>query len=145
MTPEVARWATQLPLSGDMIKHANFVLKLKKYILKITQNNSGKQEMIRATQFSTMGGPVGDPWIRAYPQHCVGPRWVPCWPHKPCYQRTLLTLRPVDQQGTSIYWTDHNTVNTNDMNHIHFITQCVLIHLIKSLCLIPWIVYIKTF
>ena len=26
--------------------------------------------MIRATQFSTMGAPVGDPWIRAYPQHC---------------------------------------------------------------------------
>ena len=27
--------------------------------------------MIRATQFSTMGGPVGDPWLRAYPQHCI--------------------------------------------------------------------------
>ena len=32
--------------------------------------NSGKPEMIRATQFSIMGGPVGDPWISAYPHHC---------------------------------------------------------------------------
>ena len=25
--------------------------------------------MIQATQFSTMRGPVGDPWIGVYPQH----------------------------------------------------------------------------
>ena len=35
----------------------------------MNQNNSGNQEMILAAQFSTMGGPVGDPWILAYPQH----------------------------------------------------------------------------
>ena len=27
--------------------------------------------MILATQFSSMGGLVGDPWIWAYPQHCI--------------------------------------------------------------------------
>ena len=27
----------------------------------------GDQETIRVTQFSAMGGPVGDPWIWAYP------------------------------------------------------------------------------
>ena len=34
------------------------------------------QEMIQATEFSTMGGPLGDPWIWAYPQHCIAdPLW----------------------------------------------------------------------
>ena len=41
----------------------------KQNLLKISKKNSGNQEMIWATQFSTMGGPVGDPWICAYPQH----------------------------------------------------------------------------
>ena len=32
--------------------------------------------MIQATHFSTMGGPVGDPLIWAYPQHCIAdPLW----------------------------------------------------------------------
>ena len=75
MTTKVARWATQVPLGGNMIngKHANFVLITNKqiFILKISQNNSGDQELIWANQFSTMGGPVGDPWIWTYPQHCL--------------------------------------------------------------------------
>ena len=33
--------------------------------------NSGNQEMNWATQFFTKGGPVGDPWIWACPQHCI--------------------------------------------------------------------------
>ena len=45
-------------------KHVNFVLITEKqYLLQISPNNSGNQEIIWATQFSTMGGPVGDPWI----------------------------------------------------------------------------------
>ena len=32
--------------------------------------------MIRATQFSSMGGPVGDPWIWVYPQHW---QWAKSW------------------------------------------------------------------
>ena len=39
--------------------------------LKTSQNNLGNQEMIWATQFFTMDGPVGNPWIWAYPQHCI--------------------------------------------------------------------------
>ena len=47
-------------------KHANFVLITKnKFLLKISPNKSGNQEMIWATQFFTMGGVVGDPWIWA--------------------------------------------------------------------------------
>ena len=38
----------------------------------MSQNNLGNPGMIRATQFSTMDGPVGDPWIWAYPQHRKG-------------------------------------------------------------------------
>ena len=34
----------------------------KKIILRLSQNNSGNQELIRAIQFSAMGGPLGDPW-----------------------------------------------------------------------------------
>ena len=41
----------------------------------MSQNNSGNQEMIRATQFST-AGPVGDPRTWAYPQHCAVLRYV---------------------------------------------------------------------
>ena len=53
-------------------KHANVVLITKNnFLLKISQNDLGNQEMIRATQFSTMGDPVGDPWIWAYPQHWI--------------------------------------------------------------------------
>ena len=36
----------------------------------IKQNNLGNQQMILASQFSIIGGPAGDPWIWAYPQHC---------------------------------------------------------------------------
>ena len=35
----------------------------------MNQNNLGNQEMIWVTQFSTMGGPVGDPYIWVYPQY----------------------------------------------------------------------------
>ena len=74
MTPEVARWATQLSISGNMIKWktCQFCVnnqkkkkKTHKYLLKISQNNSDNQKMIWATQFSTMAGLVGDPWIWA--------------------------------------------------------------------------------
>ena len=66
MTPEVARWATQLSISGNMIKWKTpqFYVnnkKTPKYLLQINQNNWGSQEMIWETQFSTMGGLVGDP------------------------------------------------------------------------------------
>ena len=54
MTLEVARWATQLSLSGNMIKQKTY---------KFYVNNQKIKVLIRATQFSTMGGPVGDPWI----------------------------------------------------------------------------------
>ena len=72
MTPKVARWATQLSISGNMIKQKTtkfFVNNLKKnsFLLKMSQNNLDNQETIWATQFSTMCGPVavGDPWIWA--------------------------------------------------------------------------------
>ena len=38
--------------------------------LNISQNNLGNQKMIQVTQYSTMDGPVDDPWIWAYSQHC---------------------------------------------------------------------------
>ena len=37
----------------------------------MSQNNLGYQTMTWATQFSTIGGLVGDPWIWAYPQHRI--------------------------------------------------------------------------
>ena len=40
-----------------------------RFLLKVSQNNLDNQEMIRATQFSTMGSRVGDPGIWSYPQH----------------------------------------------------------------------------
>ena len=45
------------------------VLITQKILLKISQNNLGNQEITWATWFSTMGGPVGNPSIWAYPQH----------------------------------------------------------------------------
>ena len=46
-------------LNVKVMKHANFVLTTEKKN-EISQNNSGNQEMIWATQFPSMGGPVGD-------------------------------------------------------------------------------------
>ena len=45
------------------------ILKNHIRLKKISQNDLGDQEMIRATQFSTMGGPVRDQLIWVYPQH----------------------------------------------------------------------------
>ena len=58
--PEVARYATHLSISGNMIKQKTCKFCVDNWktnvFLKINENNSGNQEIIRATQFSTMGG-----------------------------------------------------------------------------------------
>ena len=69
--PEVARWVTQLSRSGNMIKWKTCKSCEQQTSFKDESNNSGNQEMIWATQFSPMSGPVGDTWIWDYPQHCI--------------------------------------------------------------------------
>ena len=50
MTAEVAQWATQPSISGNMIEKKTFkfcVDNLNKFILKISQNNSGSVQRIQ--------------------------------------------------------------------------------------------------
>ena len=44
---------------------------------------------------------MGSTWTHLGP---TGPRWTPCWPHEPCYQRKYISFIPMKPQWLTSNW-----------------------------------------